>query len=273
MADDWRELNRANWDERVVVHLGSAGYDLGPLRAGRGRLNAIDEAELGPVAGLRVLHLQCHFGKDSLVLAGRGAEVTGLDFSGPAVETARLLAAELGLAARFVQADLYDAPAAVPEPASFDLVYTTWGTITWLPDLAGWARVVAHFLRPRGALYFADAHPAVLVFDDMAGVDAGGRPGWFMPYFGGEPLVIDDPSDYADPQAQLVNQRQVNWLHPLGAILDALRAAGLRLEWLHEHPRVPWRMFRCLVPDAEGCWAWPDHPWLPLSVSLCAVRS
>jgi SAM-dependent methyltransferase len=273
MADDWRELNRANWDERVVVHLGSAGYNLGPLRAGRGRLNAIDEAELGPVAGLRVLHLQCHFGKDSLVLAGRGAEVTGLDFSGPAVETARSLAAELGLAARFVRADLYDAPTAVPGPASFDLVYTTWGTITWLPDLAGWARVVAHFLRPGGALYFADAHPAVLVFDDMAGVDAGGRPGWFMPYFGGEPLLIDDPSDYADPQAQLVNRRQVNWLHPLGAILDALRAAGLRLEWLREHPRVPWRMFRCLVPDAEGCWAWPDHPWLPLSVSLRAVRS
>jgi SAM-dependent methyltransferase len=128
-----------------------------------------------------VLHLQCHFGKDSLVLAGRGAEVTGLDFSGLAVETARSLAAELGLAARFVQADLYDAPAAIPGPASFDLVYTTWGTITWLPDLAGWARVVAHFLRPGGALYFADAHPAVLVFDDMAGVDAGGRHGWFMP--------------------------------------------------------------------------------------------
>ncbi len=125
MADDWRELNRANWDERVAVHLGASDYDLAPLRAGRGRLNAIEEAELGPVGGLRVLHLQCHFGRDSLVLAGRGAEVTGLDFSGPAVVAARSLAAELGLAARFVQADLYDAPEAVPEPASFDLVYTT----------------------------------------------------------------------------------------------------------------------------------------------------
>ncbi len=114
MADDWRELNRANWDERVAVHLGASGYDLAPLRAGRGRLNAIEEAELGPVGGLRVLHLQCHFGRDSLVLAGRGAEVTGLDFSGPAVVAARSLAAELGLAARFVQADLYDAPEAVP---------------------------------------------------------------------------------------------------------------------------------------------------------------
>jgi 2-polyprenyl-3-methyl-5-hydroxy-6-metoxy-1,4-benzoquinol methylase len=110
---DWRALNRANWDERVAVHLGPAGYDLGPLRAGRGRLDAIVEAELGHVAGLRVLHLQCHFGKDSLVLASRGAEVTGLDFSTPAIETARALAVELNLPARFVLADVYDAPAAI----------------------------------------------------------------------------------------------------------------------------------------------------------------
>jgi len=273
MADDWRELNRANWDERVAVHLGPRGYDLAPLRAGRARLNAIEEAELGPVAGLRVLHLQCHFGEDSLILAGRGAEVTGLDFSEPAVDAARALAAELGLAARFVRADLYDAPAAIPEPASFDLVFTTWGTIGWLPDVARWARVVAHFLRPGGALYFADAHPAALVFDDMAGTDAERRPGWFAPYFGAGPLVIDDASDYADPEARLVNRRQVNWLHPLGAVLEALREAGLRLEWLREHKRVTWRMFRCLVRDAEGCWAWPDRPWLPLSVSLRAVRA
>jgi SAM-dependent methyltransferase len=271
--EDWRALNRANWDERVAIHLGPAGYDLAPLRAGRGRLDAITEAELGSVAGLRVLHLQCHFGKDSLVLASRGAAVTGLDFSTPAVEAARTLAAELGLSARFVRADLYDAPAAIPERESFDLAFTTWGTITWLPDVAKWARVVAHFLRPGGgALHFADAHPAALVFDDMAGVDARGRPGWFVPYFGGEALVLNDPSDYADPGAKLTNQRQVNWLHTLGDILGALRGAGLRLEWLHEHPRVTWQMFRCLVRGADGCWTWPDRPWLPLSVSLRAVR-
>lgn len=272
-VDDWRTLNRANWDERVPLHLAASEYNLDLLRAGQGRLNAIQETELGPVAGLRVLHLQCHFGKDSLALAQRGAEVTGLDFSGPAVQAARALAAELGLAARFVQADLYDAPAAIPEPASFDLVFTTWGTITWLPDVARWARVVAHFLKPGGALYFADAHPAALVFDDLAGVDASGRPGWFMPYFGGAPLVLDDPSDYADRDARLANQRQVNWLHPLGDILGALRDAGLRLEWLHEHPRVAWRMFGCLVRDADGCWGWPGHPWMPLSLSLLATRA
>ena len=273
MTEHWRELNRANWDERVAVHLGPSGYDLALLRTGRDRLNAIEEAELGPVAGLRVLHLQCHFGRDSLILANRGAEMTGLDFPAPAVAAARAFALEMKLGARFVQADLYDAPAAIPEPASFDLVFTTWGTICWLPDLTRWVQVIAHFLCPGEALYFADAHPAAYVFDDMAGADAQERPGWFVPYFGCEPVTTDDPSDYVDAAARLTNARQVNWLHPLSSVLGALHDAGLRLEWLHEHPRVTWRMFRCLVRDEDGCWTWPDRPWLPLSVSLRATRS
>ena len=152
---EWQRLNRANWDERVGVHLGpGSDYNLNltALRAGQARLHAIEEAELGPVSGLRVLHLQCHFGADSLVLAQRGAEVTGIDFSPRAIAAARTLAAELGLAARarFVESDLYAAPSAVTEPASFDRVFTTWGTICWLPDIVLWARIVAHFLKPGG---------------------------------------------------------------------------------------------------------------------------
>src|SRR4030088_2657118 len=170
MADaEWRAANRANWDERVRVHLDGPGYDLSGLRAGRRRLYAIEEAELGPVHGLRVLHLQCHFGRDSLTLAQRGAEVVGLDFSPAAIAAANTLAAELGLSgqARFVEADLYDAASAIPESASFDRVFVTWGAITWLPDIARWAQVVAHFLKPGGLLYLAEGHPTAFVFDDM----------------------------------------------------------------------------------------------------------
>jgi SAM-dependent methyltransferase len=273
-GNDWRALNRANWDERVAVHLASPSYDLAALRAGNGRLNAIEEAELGDVAGLRIVHLQCHFGRDSLILASRGAaEVVGVDFSTPAIAPARSLADELGLPARFVEADLYDAPAAVGGTGSFDLVYTTWGTIGWLPDIAGWARVVATLLRPGGTLYFADGHPTAQVFDDLAGeADATGLPRCYVPYFESKALVIDDPRDYADPQARLTSCRTVEWMHPLGAIIGALRGAGLRLDWLNEHPRVAWQMFRCLVRDSEGCWAWPDRPWLPLSLSLRAIK-
>ena len=169
-AEGWRALNRANWDERVAVHLAAPSYEVDSLRAGQGRLNRIEEAELRPVGGLRVLHLQCHFGRDSLILAQRGAEVVGLDFSPEAVLAARTLAAELGLTnrARFVEADLYDAPAAIPEPGSFDLVYVTWGAINWLPDIRRWAEIVAFFLKPGGALYLAEGHPAALVLDDLA---------------------------------------------------------------------------------------------------------
>jgi hypothetical protein len=157
--------------------------------------------------------------------------------------------------------------------AGFDLVFTTWGTICWLPDLDGWAKVIAHFLRPGGTLYFADAHPTARVFDGIADVDdAEGRPSWCVPYFEREPQVFDDPSDYADPAARLANSRTVVWVHPLGDILEALHRADLRLEWMHEHSRLPWRLFPSLVRDDDRLWRWPERPWLPIALSLRATR-
>lgn len=273
-AEDWRALNRANWDERAALHLAPGGYDRGSHRAGAGRLDAIVEAELGPVAGLRVLHLQCHIGDDSVALAQRGAaEVVGLDFSEAAISAARDFAAELGLAnARFVHSDLHDAPSALPgEAGGFDLVFITWGTICWLPDLPGWARVIAHFLRPGGALYFADAHPVARVFEEEPVRD--GRPGWGVPYFHLAARTYDEPHDHGSEASLAQNTRSMVWQHPLADILEALRAAGLRLEWLHEHPRVAWKLSDALVRDPEGLWTWPEEAWLPLALSLRAVRA
>lgn len=268
---EWLTLNRANWDERVAVHRASEFYGNGSWADGTIRLNPIEEAELGPVAGLRVLHLQCHFGQDSLILAQRGAMVTGVDFSPPAVEAARADSARLNIPARFVLSNVYDAPAVLPEPGSFDLVYTTWGTICWLPDIVGWARVIAHFLAPGGRLYFADMHPAARVLDDGA-LQPDGRPGWFLPYFHRGPIAFDDPTDYADPAARLVNSRTMEFVHPTASIIGALLSAGLRLDWMHEHDRLTWRAFGNLVRDADGCWVWPDRPWWPLALSLGATR-
>lgn len=272
-AADWRALNRANWDERVAVHLGPRGYDLAALAAGTARLNAIEEEELGPVAGRRVLHLQCHFGRDSLILAQRGASVVGLDFSAPAIDAARSLARQLGLQdrVRFVQADLYDAPAAIGEPAAFDAVYVTWGALCWLPDIAGWARVVSHFLKPGGWLYLAESHPAAMVLDDATPLPDG-RPGFFAPYFHADPLMIDEAGDYVDQEARLANATTCQWIHPLGDIVTGLIQAGLTLRWLHEHPAVTWRMFACLKEDLAGLFHWPDRPWLPLAFSLRADK-
>ncbi len=269
--------NRRHWDELTAVHLAPGGYDLAPLRRGEGRLHAIEEAELGeafgPLAGQRLIHLQCHIGSDSLTLAQRGAEVVGVDFSPAAVAAAEGLAAELGLAdrARFVTCNLYDAPTAVGEAGGFDLAFVTWGTITWLPDIRGWARVVAHFLRPGGRLYLADSHPCALVFDDLA-AGPDGMPGWFAPYFAREPIMIDDTRDYANPTAVLEHPREIGFLHPLGDILAALTDAGLSVRFLREHDALTWQMFRCLVAGSDGMWRWPDRPWLPLSFSLMAER-
>ena len=271
-------VNRRRWDELVGVHMAPGGYDLAPLRAGAGRLNALEEAELpeafGPLAGQRLIHLQCHFGADTLTLAQRGATVTGIDFSAEAVRAAEGLASELGLAgrARFVRCNLYDAPAAVGEPGGFDLAFVTWGAITWLPDIRAWARVVAHFLRPGGRLYLAEGHPAALVFDDLA-AGPDGMPGWFAPYFARAPIEMDQADDYANREAVLENSREIGFLHPLGDVIAALGEAGLHIRFLREHDAVTWQMFRCLVEGPDGLWRWPDRPWLPLSFSLLAERA
>ena len=285
--ENQRAANRASWDERVPLHLTADSYDLTPLRSGRGALNPIEDAELGSVDGFHVLHLQCHFGRDSLTLAQRGADVVGLDFSPAAIAAARDLAAELGLAdrARFVEADLYDAPAAIQEPGAFDRVFVTWGALCWLPDIVGWAEIVAHFLKPGGALYLAEGHPAALVFDDAAkesrangepGDDRergeAGLPGWFWPYFCTEPFVDPEPRDYTGDAPRLHSGPTFEWVHPLGNVITALCEAGLTLKWLHEHDAVPWPMFACLRGDADGLWRWPDKSWLPLSYSLWAER-
>jgi len=274
-SGDWLDANRAQWDERVPLHVASDFYDQSKLRAGHGELYPIEEAELASqfpdgIEGKRILHLQCHFGADSLVLAQRGATVVGLDFSKPAIMAARELAAEVDLAdrARFIVANVYDARHRLPEPESFDLVYTTWGTIGWLPDVAEWAKIIAWFLKPGGQLYFADGHPSAFVFDN--GPD--GAPVMAFPYdTEGVADVLDDGSDYAVTGAALEHKRTFEWMHPLSETIGALLDAGLRLDFFHEHYEVPWRMLDALEPDGP-MFRWPDRRWLPLAMSLSATR-
>ncbi|UOE46099.1 class I SAM-dependent methyltransferase [Agromyces larvae] len=222
-----------------------------------------------------MLHLQCHFGSDSLSLVNLGATVVGIDFSEPAIDEARRTAAELGVAdrARFIQANVYDARHLLPEPESFDLVFTTWGTIGWLPDVAEWARIVAWFLKPGGHLYFADGHPTAWIFDDQGA--AGGEaslPSVKYPYAASEPDVLDDPSDYADTETVLEHARTWEWTHPLSETMRAIRDAGLVIEEFEEHFRLPWRIFPAAVPLGEGMFGWPDAKWIPLAVELVAVH-
>ena len=194
--DDYLAANNALWEEWTAIHETSSFYDLEGFKAGGSRLRTYEVDEVGEVTGKSLLHLQCHFGIDTLSWARLGARVTGADFSDRAIQLARSLAAELGLAATFVCSDLYDLPAVLDE--QFDVVYTSHGVLGWLPDLERWAGVVAHFLRPGGVFYLTEIHPVAQAFAEEPGLRLG------YPYFPRpEPLASPVQGSYADPTAQV----------------------------------------------------------------------
>jgi SAM-dependent methyltransferase len=267
MSDDWLIDNRAYWDERAPLHTTSDFYAMARFREGATSLRPFEIAELGDVAGRRLLHLQCHFGQDTLSWARLGAQVTGLDFAPAAVEAARALATELGVSgARFVESNVYDAPAALGE--RFDVVYTGLGVLGWLPDIDAWARVVADLLEPGGVFYIAEFHPFMGVLDDETGTTVA------RDYFPDKPTTFDEPGSYADWHLPTVHNRATVWRHTLGDILSALCAAGLRIEFLHEHQVTYFDQFYNLVRDEDGTFHRPDGlPRLPLMFSIRATRS
>ncbi len=197
--DEYLASNRELWDEWTEVHVGSAFYDVEGFRRGDVRIRDFEIREVGEVAGRDLLHLQCHFGLDTLSWARLGARVTGADFSRRAIARARQLADEVGIDARFVLSDLYTLPDALDD--DFDLVYTSRGVIPWLPDLGKWGQVIAHFLRPGGIFYLAEGHPLMWVFDDDEGqTELRVRYEYFEKP---EPLRFPVVGSYADPRARI----------------------------------------------------------------------
>jgi len=235
------ETNRRNWDERVPIHVRDATgfYETEASVAGRDTLGSIEASELGDVRGRQLLHLQCHFGLGTLLLIRRGAQATGLDFSPKAIEAARDFARRTGISARFVEGNVYDAPALIPE--RFDIVYTTWGTITWLPDCARWAQTIAAMLAPGGFLYFADDHPAAQMLEEIDGRLVATYP-WRTPPEA--PLRFEAATTYIGDPTPLANTTTYQWIHPVSEIASGLLAAGLQIEMLHEHELLPWKPFR-----------------------------
>src|SRR5690349_15703480 len=191
------EINRRNWDERVGIHLRdtTGAYMIDRFLSGADTLYPLEAAEIGQLAGKRLLHLQCHIGLDTLSLARRGALVTGLDFSPRAIAAARDFSRKTGIAARFVEADIYDAPQATGE--TYDSIYTTWGTIVWLPDIRLWARAISMTLNPGGKLYFLDTHPYIMTLEEQDARLVATYP-WRTP--SDAPLVCEESTTYTgDP--------------------------------------------------------------------------
>jgi len=263
----WREVNRTNWDERVPIHLAGSFYDLPGFREKRTVLRDFEIAEVGDVAGRNLVHLQCHFGQDTLSWAAHGARVSGLDFSGPAVEAARGLAAELGVEAEFVQADVYEAVTAF-ESRTFDIVYTGFGALTWLPDLPRWARVVSDLLKPGGFLYLSEFHPFADILDDETGTAVT------HDYFDESAKVWDEPGTYADRGAETRNNIAVFWDHTLGSVVSAVAGAGLRIEFLHEHESTLFPRYHDLEAGTDGVYRRPEGvPRIPMMYSIRASKA
>jgi SAM-dependent methyltransferase len=268
---DHFDINRRNWDERAAIHAcdTTGDYMLDRFRAGEDVLHAIEAAELGDISGKRVLHLQCHIGLDTLCLVRRGAAVTALDFSSAALKVAKRLSDETGLKANFVEGTVDQAPDLVPGP--FDLVYTTWGTICWLPDVKEWAKIIASVLAPGGELYFADAHPQFNMLEEVAGR--------FVPTYdfqtpAGRPLQFANETSYTGDPTVMSHQATREWIHSLSAVLGGLIDAGLAITMFREHEVLPWRGLASLVPASERMWRLPDGaPRIPLSYSIRARKA
>lgn len=274
--DEYRSANRDNWDDRVPIHLGPGGYDTKSFVDDPDYLSPVvrhdrDLGELGDVAGKTLLHLQCHIGTDTLSLARLGAEVTGVDFSEPAIEACKQLSKDSGTPGEFVVAELYDSPIVLPG-RQFDIVYTGTGAICWLPDIKGWAKVVAGFLKPGGTFYIIEGHPMMWSVSDD---DHGDQLVLDFPYFeaAGPQKFVEEKSYSGD--GTIKHSTQYGFSHGLGETVTALIEAGLVIEFVHEHKFEHWQAFPMLVEDADsGLWKMPEgrENDIPLMMSIRAHK-
>lgn len=273
-VSDHMTANLKSWDERVAIHARdlTGFYGIQAFLAGADTLMPIEDAEIGDVTGLRIAHLQCHFGIDTLSLARRGAVVSGLDFSSKAIAQANAFKEQTGLDATFVCANVFDAARHFPLK-SFDLVYVTWGTIGWLPDINLWATVVSSLLAPGGRLYLADCHPVAGQMESPEGVPVFDWP--WRAQGATNAMSCDVPVTYNGDATPLQNSKTWEWVHPLSDIVMAVLANGMQIEFLHEHDTLPWPTMSVMVPDAthDGMYRLPDGmPGPPVAFSLKAQK-
>lgn len=262
-SNDYLKINQASWDRRTEWHVDSEFYQNESFKGGRDSLNEIELELFGDIKGKSILHLQCHFGQDTLSLARRGAEVTGVDLSGKAIEQARALSQEIDVAARFIQCDVYSLPDHLEE--QFDIVFTSYGTIGWLPDIGRWAQVVAHFLKPGGHFVFAEFHPFVWMYDDDFEYVK-------YRYSNGDAIVEKLEGSYASGE----NKEEVDaisWNHGLAEVLEALIAAGVDIRRFQEYDYSPYNCLNKMIEFEKGKWRIePFGDKVPLVYSVLGER-
>lgn len=237
---DYIEVNKKSWNKRTDAHVSSDFYDVEGFLKGKSSLNEIELNLLGDVRGKSILHLQCHFGQDTLSLGRMGADVAGVDLSDNAIQNANELAVQTGIDATFICCDIYDLPSHLDK--QFDIVFTSYGTIGWLPDMDKWAGIVARYLKPSGKFIFAEFHPVVWMFDyDFKTVGFN--------YFNDGPIIETESGTYADKDAPIAEQT-ICWNHSISEVVNNLISHGLQLNLINEYDYSPYNVFRGSVEVA-----------------------
>ena len=261
--ENYLDINRSSWNAKVESHLKSDFYFVDEFVKGRTSLNSIELDLLGDVKGKQILHLQCHFGQDSISLSRLGAKVTGMDLADKAIDAARQLSTKCATDTEFVLSDIYDLPNVLNK--KYDIVYTSYGTIGWLPDLDQWAGVISHFLKPGGKFIFVEFHPFVWMYDDdFTHVKYS--------YFNEQPIYETYEGTYADQNAQLI-QDYIMWNHPTSEVLTALLNHGLAVDSFQEYDWSPYPCFRHNEEVEEGKYRIPQFGnKVPHLFSLVATK-
>lgn len=266
---DYTQANRKLWNAWTKIHENSTFYDNVSFKAGRNTLKSIELEELGDVSRKSLLHLQCHFGQDTLSWARLGAQVTGVDFSDEAIALAQSLAAELNLEACFICSDIYELPDVLDE--QFDIVFTSYGVLAWLSDLPRWTGIIAHYLKPGGTFYIVEIHPFTDTLNDWEPEkNLSICYSYFQP---DEPMTYDAETSYAEPDARHTTPiTNYQWSHSLGEILNALIGAGLQIQFLHEFPMTVFQHLP-VMEERHGWWQLPEgSPELPFLFSVKATK-
>jgi len=266
--NEYLQANQKRWDHLTIEHENSAFYDLAGFKAGKDRLRSIEVSELGNVAGKTLLHLQCHFGLDTLAWARRGAIVTGVDFSQNAITLAQSLSQELNIPAQFYCSDIYELPRVLS--GEFDIVFTSYGVLHGLPDLQQWGEIIAHYLKPGAIFYIVEDHPFFRVFRARPEGEFKAERSYF---FSEEPQRIEATGSYATDNEGTTGVSYV-WDHPLGEVINSLVDAGLRIEFLHEFPYAARAKFPFMEQGEDGWWRLPahQHGTIPFLFSLQARK-
>jgi 2-polyprenyl-3-methyl-5-hydroxy-6-metoxy-1,4-benzoquinol methylase len=238
------DANQDLWDQRTMIHKDSSFYDVAGFKRGRNLLTPIELKEVGDVSGKKMLHLQCHFGIDSLCWARMGADVTGVDLSEVAITEARKLNDELGLNAKFICTNIYNLKESLTE--KFDVVFTSYGVIGWLPDLDKWADIISHFLKPSGKFYLAEFHPVIWMFDDDFKTIK-------YCYEKREVIETEIQGTYTDRNAR-IRAKEYGWNHSISEVLNSLINHGLKIEFMNEYMYSPYPCFNNIVQNSEGNW-------------------